>query len=230
MVSQAIQVLKEEDKESADLYNLAGLLRMQDDDQIEALKAFKKATTVDEKHTDANLNIAFISIRFRDYETAEKSLDIALKDPKESENYEAVLAMGVAKRGLKKYAESFGRPIPTMAPAVMRALMGYPFNGNVRELENIVERLTVFCDGELVELDDLPRKIIENRLGGSDLPVDLPEEGLDLRKLLNAIEERLIRQALQRTGWNKNQAASLLQMNRTTLVEKLKKRNMLTPP
>jgi tetratricopeptide (TPR) repeat protein len=106
VVSQAIQVLKEEGKESADLYNLAGLLRMQDDDQVEALKAFKKATSVNEKHTDANLNIAFISIRFRDYESAEKSLDIALKDPKESENYEAVLAMGVAKRGLKKYAEA----------------------------------------------------------------------------------------------------------------------------
>ena len=106
VVSQAITVLKEEGKESADLYNLAGLLRMQEDDQVEALKAFKKATTVDGNHTDANLNIAFISIRFRDYETAEKSLEIALKDPKESQNFEAVLAMGVAKRGLKKYAES----------------------------------------------------------------------------------------------------------------------------
>ena len=69
-------------------------------------KAFKKATTVDGNHTDANLNIAFISIRFRDYETAEKSLEIALKDPKESQNAEAVLAMGVAKRGLKKFAEA----------------------------------------------------------------------------------------------------------------------------
>ena len=60
--------------------------------------------------------------------------------------------------------------------------------------------------------------------------MNLPEEGLDLKQLLNDIEERLIRQALVRTGWNKNQAAALLQMNRTTLVEKLKKRDMLNPP
>jgi tetratricopeptide (TPR) repeat protein len=106
VVSQAITVLKEAGEESADLYNLAGLLRMQEDDQIEALKAFKRATAVNATHTDANLNIAFISIRFRDYESAEKSLDIALKDPKQSQNFEAVLAMGVAKRGLKKYAEA----------------------------------------------------------------------------------------------------------------------------
>ena len=47
--------------------------------------------------------------------------------------------------------------------------------------------------------------------------------------MLNSLEERLIRQALERTKWNKNQAASLLQMNRTTLVEKLKKRGMSKP-
>ena len=106
VVTQAIRVLKEEGNESADLYNLAGLLRMQDDNQVEALKAFKRATTVDAKHTDANLNIAFISIRFRDYTTAETSLDVALKDPTQENNIEAVLAMGVAKRGLKKYEEA----------------------------------------------------------------------------------------------------------------------------
>ncbi len=106
VVTQAITVLKESGKESADLYNLAGLLRMQEDNQIEALKAFKRATKVEPKHTDANLNIAFISIRFRDYATAETSLDIALKDPAQSKNVEALLAMGVAKRGLKKYDEA----------------------------------------------------------------------------------------------------------------------------
>ena len=106
VVTQAISVLKESGKESADLYNLAGLLRMQEDDQIEALKAFKRATKADAKHTDANLNIAFISIRFRDYATAESALDIALKDPAQAKNLEAVLAMGVTKRGLKKFDEA----------------------------------------------------------------------------------------------------------------------------
>jgi tetratricopeptide (TPR) repeat protein len=106
VVTQAIAVLKEKDEESADLYNLSGLLRMQEDNQVEALRAFRKAVSVDEQHVDSNLNIAFISIRFRDYAQAEKSLAIALKDPVQKKNIEAVLAMGVAKRGLKKYDEA----------------------------------------------------------------------------------------------------------------------------
>lgn len=123
VVTQAISVLKEEGEESADLYNLAGLLRMQEDDQIEALKAFKRATKVEPKHTDANLNIAFISIRFRDYQTAETSLDIALKDPAQAKNLEAILAMGVAKRGLKKFdeAEKFYTKAAKLAPKDPRA-------------------------------------------------------------------------------------------------------------
>ena len=130
----------------------------------------------------------------------------------------------------ERLSKTRGRKVSGFTDDAMSRLLNYRWPGNVRELENIVERLTVFCDGELVELEDLPRKILDNRGGGDDLPLNLPDEGLDLKKLLSDIEERLIRQALQRTGWNKNRAASLLQMNRTTLVEKLKKRDMLNPP
>ncbi|MCB9528925.1 MAG: sigma-54-dependent Fis family transcriptional regulator [Myxococcales bacterium] len=129
-----------------------------------------------------------------------------------------------------RLAESRGRSVAGFSPEALDRLHAYRWPGNVRELENIVERLTVFCDGETVELEDLPRKILDDAGGGAALPVDLPEEGLDLRQLLSDLEDRLIRQALDRTGWNKNQAAALLRMNRTTLVEKLKKRDMLTPP
>ncbi len=129
-----------------------------------------------------------------------------------------------------RLGESRGRAVKGFTDDAMARLERYHWPGNVRELENIVERLTVFCDDEVVELDDLPRKILDNRGAGDDLPLDLPEDGLDLRQLLTDIEDRLIRQALERTGWNKNQAAALLQMNRTTLVEKLKKRDMLNPP
>ena len=129
-----------------------------------------------------------------------------------------------------RLAESRGRSVKGFAGDVITRLTNYRWPGNVCELENIVERLAVFCEGEIVELEDLPRKILDDRRAGDDLPVDLPDGGLDLRQLLSDIEDRLIRQALDRTGWNKNQAASLLRMNRTTLVEKLKKRDMLTPP
>jgi tetratricopeptide (TPR) repeat protein len=106
VVTQALRVLEKEGTKSADIYNLRGLLFMQDDNQIDALRAFKKAVEVDSKHVDANLNIAFISLRFRDYTTAENSLKIAMKSPRVKRNVEAFIAMAVSKRGLKKFKEA----------------------------------------------------------------------------------------------------------------------------
>ena len=79
VVTQALRVLKDEGEESSEIYNLKGLLLMQDDNQVDALKAFKKAVEVEPQHVDANLNIAFIAIRFRDFDTAAKSLNLAKK-------------------------------------------------------------------------------------------------------------------------------------------------------
>lgn len=106
VVTQAIRVLEKEKQQSADIRNLQGLLFMQDDNQIDALKAFKKAVEIESDHADANRNIGFIAIRFRDYETAEKSFDTALKSPAVKRDIEVFIAMGVAKRGLKKFKEA----------------------------------------------------------------------------------------------------------------------------
>jgi len=121
------------------------------------------------------------------------------------------------------------RGINGVADDALAKLNAYHWPGNVRELENVVERLSVFCNEQVVQLSDLPVKILSPRRSGSGMPMDLPEEGMDLREVLNSLEERLIRQALDRTGWNKNKAALLLRMNRTTLVEKLKKRKLVKP-
>ena len=106
VVSQALRVLKEEGEESSEIYNLQGLLLMQDDNQVDALRAFKKAVEVEPNHVDANLNIAFIAIRFRDYVTAEKSLKIAMAAPRVQRDIEAQIALGVAQRGLKQYTDA----------------------------------------------------------------------------------------------------------------------------
>lgn len=106
VVTQAIRVLEKENKQSADIRNLQGLLFMQDDNQIDALKAFKKAVEIDANHADANRNIGFIAIRFRDYTSAEKAFDTALKDAAVKRDIEVYIAMGVAKRGLKKFKEA----------------------------------------------------------------------------------------------------------------------------
>jgi DNA-binding NtrC family response regulator len=114
-----------------------------------------------------------------------------------------------------------------ITPAAMEALQSYPWPGNVRELENLIERLVVVKRRGDVGLMDLPVRYRE--AGGgvgpreSLLSHELPVTGCDLRSTLAALESRLISQALSRAGGNKNRAASLLGLNRTTLVEKLKR-------
>ncbi len=145
-------------------------------------------------------------------------------------------------------------------PEVMDILLRYDWPGNIRELENLVERLVVFRVEGQVELRDLPAKIfervelasgrpgtqgkfgflsntlaqagagqIELRNGATFTRFMLPEEGVDLRELVAEFENDVLLQALSRTRGNKNKAAELLKMNRTTLVEKLKKKNLGLP-
>ena len=106
VVTQGTRVLKDQGRKSADLFNIQGLLLLEREDQVNALKAFKGAVGIEPNHVEANLNIGFISIRFRDYATAEKSFKIALKDARQAKNPEAHLALGVAQRGLKKFKEA----------------------------------------------------------------------------------------------------------------------------
>lgn len=106
VVTQGMRVLKTEGRESSDLFNIQGLLLLERQDQVNALKAFKESVRIEPNHVEANLNIGFISIRFRDYATAEKAFQIALKDPRQSKNPEAHLALGVAQRGLKKFKDA----------------------------------------------------------------------------------------------------------------------------
>jgi DNA-binding NtrC family response regulator len=95
----------------------------------------------------------------------------------------------------------------------------------VRQLENTVERLVLLAGNRTVSLEDLPPNLRGDIVDVSAGALDLPPTGVDLRMLLAHLEERLIDQALQRTNGNKNRAAELLGMNRTTLVEKLRRRN-----
>jgi DNA-binding NtrC family response regulator len=98
--------------------------------------------------------------------------------------------------------------------------------GNVRELENTVERLVVLKGGGTIGVEDLPASLREAPSARSNAAPVVPEGGLPLTATVDRFEAELIRQALERTGWNKNQAAKLLEMNRTTLLEKIKKHGL----
>lgn len=106
VIGQAQKLLDTKGEKSAALRNIRGLLFMVEDNQVDALRQFGRAVEIEPKNPDANLNIAFISLRFRDFQTAEKSLAVALDHESQKNNVEAYLAMGVAKRGLKKYKEA----------------------------------------------------------------------------------------------------------------------------
>ena len=106
----------------------------------------------------------------------------------------------------------------------MRRLMAYHWPGNVRQLENAVERAMAFSDGRpQIDVQDLPSEIRTRRRRVRAGRVALPEEGLDFEHYISNIELTLIKRSLERTGGNKGQAARLLNLKRTTLIEKLKR-------
>jgi two-component system response regulator PilR (NtrC family) len=119
-----------------------------------------------------------------------------------------------------------GRAVPPFSAEVLLRLSTFDWPGNVRQLENTVERLVLTAGNRPVTLDDLPPALRGEQLEGSAAALDLPPSGVDLRLLLSQLEDRFIDQALARTGGNRNRAAELLGMNRTTLVEKLRRRNV----
>jgi sigma-54 specific flagellar transcriptional regulator A len=165
---------------------------------------------------------------------------------------------------LEHYVEVSNRMHGVVEPCwlddeVIALLGAFHWPGNVRQLQNVVERLVVMKGGGAITRADLPVELIESIDAGSTeslppveaksptltlprpqqsagvrIPADfgehglatLPSEGLDLVRFVEALENDLIRQALERTGNNRNQAAKLLGLNRTTLVERIKKRKL----
>jgi DNA-binding NtrC family response regulator len=124
-------------------------------------------------------------------------------------------------------AES-GRSAVTMSQEAVRHLMAFHWPGNIRQLENAVERAMAFTMGRAqIEVTDLPPEIQNQPAAGADAEVWFPDEGIDFERYIEAVELSLIRRSLERTRGNKRQAAKLLNLKRTTLIEKLKR---LDPP
>ena len=134
----------------------------------------------------------------------------------------------------------------SLAPDVINCLSRYEWPGNIRELANLMERLAILYPGQEVEVGDLPAKFRNPGapLLGNTLPaapvesnttvngssaISLPEEGLDLKQYLTDIESRFIYAALDRADGVVAQAAELLHMRRTTLVEKMRKYQISRP-
>jgi DNA-binding NtrC family response regulator len=127
---------------------------------------------------------------------------------------------------LEKYRQDGGAnsAASTVSQEGMRRLMAYQWPGNVRQLENAIERAVAFSGGRTaIDVGDLPPEVQQSQDAPLVTSVALPEDGLDFDRFISNIERELINLSLERTGGNKGQAARLLNLKRTTLVEKLKR-------
>ncbi|MBI1873497.1 MAG: sigma-54-dependent Fis family transcriptional regulator [Acidobacteria bacterium] len=106
----------------------------------------------------------------------------------------------------------------------MRRLMSYGWPGNIRQLENTLERAVALSGARTqIELSDLPQEIQAAAEIAGPAPFLLPDEGCDFDEFITTVEHDLILRSLEKTKGNKGQAAKLLNLKRTTLVEKLKR-------
>jgi DNA-binding NtrC family response regulator len=115
------------------------------------------------------------------------------------------------------------RQIEGITPEALERLYGYQWPGNVRELENAIERITILKGSGMITPEDLPDKLSRSFGHGMVPNVDVPDEGLDFDAVVQTFEKQLLTKALAKTQGVKSKAAELLHMNRTTLVEKVKK-------
>jgi DNA-binding NtrC family response regulator len=136
----------------------------------------------------------------------------------------------LANHFLRTCAERAGRDdVIGFDPEAMVVLRSHDWPGNVRSLENTIERAVLLTQGPRITVDDLPERLRRDFPESGVMPVaasPIPDQGIDLRAAVDRFENGLIKQALERTGWNKNRAAQLLGLNRTTLVEMIKRKGI----
>ena len=150
----------------------------------------------------------------------------------------------LAEHFLSRHCGCKDRKGLTLSKKAQEMLLTYSWPGNVRELENFMERLSILCDTAEVQPEDLPEKIFTDigekpllkvekaeppRPAGFVWPTlqDMRDKDMQLKDFLEAIEGRLLAEALEEAEGIKNKAAELVGIKRTTLIEKLKKRDLL---
>ena len=130
----------------------------------------------------------------------------------------------LARHFLKKSCDANGLPEKTLAQEAMRLLMSYDWPGNVRQFENVIEyAATMSANAAEISADGLPSEIRSGAIGAMVSPVSIPDEGIHFTSVVSQLERDLILRCLEKTGGNKRQAARLLNLSRTTFIDKLQR-------
>ena len=126
---------------------------------------------------------------------------------------------------LEKHGARLKRPRPTIDRAVQSAFSIYAWPGNIRELENVVERALVLDRDGVIGLDDLPDRIHDDGQSLGRLRIELPDEGLSLEM----VERDLLKAALEKHDWNQTKAAAYLDITRSALLYRMQKFGLSRP-
>lgn len=121
--------------------------------------------------------------------------------------------------------------ISGISDAAKHAILRYNWPGNVRELQNLIERVTTLKRSGIMDIEDLPSRMLDSgERAKQGFMIELEDQDtVDFKGIVDEFESHLIVSALERFDWNKNRAAKFLSMNRTTLVEKIKKKGLKAP-
>lgn len=141
---------------------------------------------------------------------------------------------------VKKYTRLYGKRVAGISPTALDLLLNYPFPGNVRELQNAIERAVLLCeDGGSLLIEHLPEsiqdctqgRVVVGRRSGETLihQSRAMQDFSSLKKAVNAYEISVIEQHLQANNWNQTRTAETLQIPRRTLIDKMSRYNIKTP-
>jgi transcriptional regulator with PAS, ATPase and Fis domain len=133
----------------------------------------------------------------------------------------------LAAHFVRKISAELGKSVKGVTPEALAILENYRWPGNIRELENVIERALVLGSGDMLEADALPPDIQQSRVS-QDVPVEIPADGLDLEATLDQIENRYLQMALARTGGVQTRAAELLRVSFRQFRYKLQKHSQRT--
>jgi two-component system response regulator PilR (NtrC family) len=128
----------------------------------------------------------------------------------------------LAAHFVRKISADLGKSVKGVSPEALAILENYRWPGNIRELENVIERALVLGSGDMLEADALPPDLQQSRVS-QDVPVEIPVDGLDLEATLDQIENRYLQLALARTGGVQTRAAELLRVSFRQFRYKLQK-------